>query len=362
MDRIAHCAGSPAMERGLPDLPVEEVAESGTAIHGAMETGDDEGLGMTEKEIAARMRDIELREFTNWAAGYHLAKEPVCVREERFWIRNRQTLDPIASARPDVCYISAPYALVINYKSGFKNPTPSERSWQSRTEVIALWHEHPELTTITGAFLASRLSSKYDATEYQQEDLQRVEREIRHIIWRSEQPDAPRVPGPWCRYCKARGLCRENAVYSLVATHGMAVVTGSKKTRGEETLAIAQAVARMTPQEMGFVYSRQSTVDAVYAAIKARLLELPENELAAAGYEKQKGNTYYPVDDPAVAFVDLGEVLSSADRAQCIKVVIGTAEDLLAARQGITKKEAKERIISLLGLQPKLGNPKLKPL
>jgi hypothetical protein len=373
MDRCAHCPGSWQAERGIGELPTaDQSQQDGVDIHEALETGDDEDLGLTQKQIAEKLRSMEAREVDNWRAAFNIEGPITTVVEGgengRFWIRN-QTLDLISSARPDKVHICAPHAFVINWKTGFKRPTPSELSWQSRTEVVATWHELGGevglIKHIRGAFLSSRISSHFDATDYHMENIRRVEREIQHVVWRTQQKDAPRVPGPWCRYCRAQGVCKENATYAMLpAGNQPMTVPGRGGALKADELAVALYVGKMTPREMGFVYQRQSVVDSVFKALKARLLQLPEDQLAQAGYKKVAGNRNKEITDAPTAFSRLSAILTDEERWQCVRIVRGAVTDSVADRLGITKKEAEERVLAAMGdvVVDKPGNPKLKPL
>jgi hypothetical protein len=363
IDRLAHCPGSRQAEAGLPELDTKDFTVDGSIIHFAMESGETEELTLTQADIAAKLKEIEVRETKNWAAFFNLETWDT-FREDRLWIRNRVTLDPVASAKPDYWTIAGEFAICIDWKTGYKRTTPSERNWQIKTQVVALWHTYPQLKSIRGAIAASRLWTSFDSVDYTLEDLERAEREIRQVLWNAEQPGAARVPGDHCRYCRAQGTCRENAVYALVVSANVPALTGNRKTKGEESLAIVQAVQRMTPAEMGFVFKRKSTIEAIYEAVEGRLKALPEADLEQAGYKLVDGNKNYPIADELVPvmFKKLGDLLSPEERIQCIKLVRGRAEELLASKEGISKEAAKDKIINHLGLEMVQGNKKLKAL
>lgn len=366
MDRLYHCPGSRAAQLGLPELPPKQVTTDGTEIHGALETGDHEDLEVDAKEIAANITRVEEAEVAKWAEDFGV-RHWECHREggeqQRYWIRNRVTLEPIASARPDVLFVSkspdlSAAALVINYKTGYKDQAPSERNWQTKTEVISSWHEYAHVERFRGAILASRLSTKFDYADYELDDLKRVESELRHIVWRSEQPDAPRVPGPHCTYCRAQGFCKEAAAYSLIPHVDVPV------TKKKDEFNIVQAVQAMTPAELGFMYQRKPTVESIYEQIENRLKNLPAAELAKAGYKLVDGITTYPIPAESVidCFTKLSPLLTDEERVRCINIVRGRADAIVAEKKGISKESAKALVIETLGLAPKEGNKRLKAL
>lgn len=378
MDMFYHCPGARNAQVGLPELPSADVTESGTAIHEARATDDHEDLQMTEREIADKLKDMEKRAFDNWMNDFglfypieHGMTKTSVTREERLWIRNRVTLELIASAKPDVWFTNQDHALIIDYKTGFAKTTPSERNWQSRTQVIALWQNFPHLKVIRGAIMASRLSSNFDPTDYHLEDLDRVERELKAVIWRTEQPDAPRVPGTHCRYCRASGECREKAVYDQIASSQLPIVSG----KGDQ-LAILEAVNRLTPAEMAFLYRRKSSLELAYDAMEHRMKALPEDQLKAIGYKLAPGNKNREIVDVSTAFARLrplltwstldefGKTTSGDDRLAGLKLVIGKMAEALADRTKVSLEHAKNQIYEALDdtVREKIGNPRLKAL
>lgn len=353
MDRRDHCPGSLVAERGAPYLEEEDTATSGTRIHHALETGDDSELDMSEEEIKANLDRLEKNAVAKWREDFNISKEPRVVREQRHWIRNAE-LDLIASARPDVEYHAQDHALVINYKTGYKDPTPTEINWQVRTEAVAVHSDNPNLVHVRAAIAASRLASRFDYCDFDARSLGLGQREIEFVVWRSNKPGAPRVPGTWCRYCKARSDCREAAGYSLLPTVGM-------PDKSDE-LALLQAVSRLTPQHLSYLYCRKSTIAAILDAVEQRLKSLPEEELRLAGYEIAPGNTYRDITDTVGAFNALGAILSDESRMSCIKLVEGRAIEAVMANEKITKKAATEKVRSTIAAfqTQRAGKPKLK--
>lgn len=361
-DRLVRCPGSWQAEQGLPELPTQQVTQDGDDIHAAVETGDDSDLGLTQKEIVAKLREMEEREVANFADHYNLAGPAKVIREERFWIRDWITLERVASARPDVIHLfPGGYTFVGNFKTGFADLTPSELNWQCRLEVLAVWHgilDHATtVKVIRGALLSSRLSTTFDSTDYNLDDLITLENAIRTTLWRAKHLHSERVPGRHCRYCKAQGVCREAATYSLV-------VASQVPQLDKPELAAVEAVSRMTPAELAFVFKRKTTIEAIFKSVTERLKSLPKDDLAAVGYQLAPGVNGIEVTDFAGAFQALGNLLSPEERVQCAKLLLGRAEELIAAKNATSKKAAKEQLRTTLAewTIPKIGNPRLKPV
>lgn len=364
IDRIIHCPGSVIAERGLSDEKKLAVTQSGTDIHESMKTGDEETLGKTEREIKEDLLKMEEYSKNKWIDDGYVPEgiTRVIADDSRQWIRNNK-LEPLVSAQPDKVYFSRTSMLGLNWKTGFNDPTPSELSWQCRTEVVVTWFNNPQIEHARWGIAASRLTSKLDTTDYDRNDYERFNREILHALWRAEQPDAPRVPGTHCRYCKAKSLCREYAVYNMIIASRVPITVGKP-----DDMAIIQAIHNLTPAELGFFYARKSSVEVAYDAAKERLLSMPEEDLKSAGFEKHQGSNLSKITNAALAFQRLASILTPEERVQCISIVRGRAVELysehVVSGKHPTQKVAKQAVDEALGdvLEFREGAPKLKPI
>jgi hypothetical protein len=362
IDRRWHCAGSESAERDLPELKVEEVTETGNRIHESLYSGEDEELELSEREIKNRIVELENFAVAEWKEFFGIVEIKHTIRETRCWIRDEK-LNQIASAQPDVFYIGIssggiPYALVINYKTGFAKQTPSERNWQCRTEVLAVKSEYPEVQHVRGGIIASRLYSKLDTTDYTIDDINKTAREIQMIIWRSQQPDAPRVPGPHCRWCKARGICTESATMAMVTAKGL------EMRRMANSMDVANFISKLDPADLKVMVDRSSLITEILEAAKQRLKGLSEETLALIGLKLVPGMNLKPITNTKVAYERLEAVLGKEAMMDVISVARGKAADILCEQQQIPLKAAKEQVDVILGdaITPKEGSKKLKPL
>lgn len=361
IDRRHHCPGSNAAEKDLPDLKVEEVTDTGTRIHESLHTGDEDELELSEREIKDRIKNLEAIAVESWVDYFHIVKHDT-VRETRFWIRDEK-LNQIASAQPDVVYIGTDaagnlFGLVLNYKTGFAEQTPSERNWQCRTEVLAVKNEYPPMQQIRGGVIASRLYSKLDTTDYSPSDIANAMRDLQFLLWRAEQADAPRVPGAHCRWCKARGLCPESATMALVVSKG--VEFGSLKN----SLDVAALIKTLTPSQLKFIYERRSLANEIIESSVQRLKTLPQEQLMLIGLKLDNGASLKPITNTKLAYERLEQVLGKPAMMEVISVARGKAAEVLCEQQQITLKAAKEKVDAILGdaITPKEGAKRLKPL
>jgi CRISPR/Cas system-associated exonuclease Cas4 (RecB family) len=363
MYMLSACPGSAKAQEGLPELPAQKVTEDGNLIHDALHKGDDSELELTQREIAAKLKQMEQSAFEEWKVEHESeigGGKILEVRETRFWVRNPRTLELIASAKPDVVYVYGfSCALVIDYKSGFADTMPAERNWQLHCQALAIRQEY-RVHKVRAAIAHKRLSSKFDSVDYDVESLARIEREILHMVWRSQQPDAPRVPGSWCRYCRFQGLCPELAAYSLMASAKVPVLANGKP----DQLAVLDAVNRLTPKQLALVHERETIATFFFECVEAQMKRLPKDVLAAVGYQLKPGNNLKEIVDAAQAFARLGALLTDVERFQCIDLYRGRAAKFVAERANISEKEAQKLVDEALGdaVKEKRGNERLRPL
>jgi Protein of unknown function (DUF2800) len=341
MERFIACAGSHEAQRGLPPLPEQKVTSQGTGIHGAMETGDATHLEEDEQEIAVRLERLELKAVADWAEanGFdeHDRSRLARKAEVRNWIRDRKTLEPIASAKKDVYYVVREFALILDFKSGFKDATPSERNWQLLTQAVALWHEHPEITDFTVGIAASRLRSSLDRSHYGVEELRYAEFQINAALWRSKQANAPRSPGSWCQYCRANGVCPTAGAYSLLELQRLPA----------GPLEIATAIQQMDANQMKDVWKRSKIADFIFEAVKNRLERMPVEVLASVGLGLKEGANLRKITDVSAARAKLGLILTPAEIDACSSLALGKLAT--AAKKGsLSSKQASQLVDATL--------------
>ncbi len=335
MERFVNCAGSHEAERGMPPLPKQLTTDQGTAIHEAAASGDDSALDEEELPIAERLARLEQQAVRDWGNAHGDAVTFFeRTAERRLWIRDRKTMDLIASAQLDVYYIAGPYALVIDMKTGYKKTTPSERNWQLLTQAIALWHEYPQLAEFRVAIAASRLSSKLDLAVYDAFELATAENAIHAAIWRSKQPNPPRNPGTWCDYCRARANCAAYASWSSVALHSV--------RHDGSPLGILEAVQSLSSAQCADIYRRVPMAKALFGHIEARLATLPDEELAKIGLVRKPGANVRCITDAGKAREKLLTLLAAPILDGCTSIGLGAVQKALAQAHSLKPKEARK--------------------
>lgn len=364
--RIVHCAGSVAAEALCPGDEQTEVALQGTVIHLALETGKEEGLEVNAGDVVQNLKKIEIDAIEAWQKEFGI-EDYKLIREERFWIRDAN-LDMVMSAKPDATAIGKgrdgrTYALVLDFKSGFLDTEPATQNWQVKTQAVAVRHEFPDVDVIRAAIIQHRFGSKYDPVDFEWADIDQTWAELKFYLHLSKQPDAPRVPGSWCRYCRARGACPQAGAVALLPQVAIPA--------NEEEDAVAM-VALLNVHQLESIRSRKPLIVAILDAVNDRMKQLPAEELALVGLQLVPSNPTRTLPNvQAVYELLVREKLLDDDaefRALC-KIGVGDLEELIVPRVQkkfnlSTIKDSKVEAGKLLApvVVPSPRSPTLKPI
>lgn len=184
------------------------VSESGDKIHSALETGDDDDLSHAETVSLESIQE-KIDNIKEMAGVPDDAEE---VKEVRLWLRDG--LKKIASGKADITYRWGSLSLIIDAKSGWKEVTPSPENLQLRGLVALELANNPDCDTVMTA-IAPAVGKPHDLVVYHRETTGVLAiAEWKEHIKRTEEPDAPRIPGDHCDYCPAKLHC--DAVKAIV--------------------------------------------------------------------------------------------------------------------------------------------------
>lgn len=298
MEREINCPGWRPLAATCPKPVQNPLAAAGTRMHAAYETEEVEGLAMDEKSITQRLLHMTDNCLKDWLMELPGDAKPTEYRERRFWVRNPATLEQIASAQLDRCWVCGDRALILDAKTGYNEVTPSERNWQIRTQALALFHEFPNLGQIRAGIVASRLADKLDVSNYDQNALRAIQSEIIQADWRAKQPDAARHAGTWCDYCPAKAYCREAATYGNLVTY---------EFQGLDMPALLGRIQQLTPKGLAAIHEKASIIAKILDAVKDRMKGLDTELLASLGYVLKKGATQTKVGNTRMALKLLTE-------------------------------------------------------
>lgn len=280
MDTVAHCPGCLQAEADYSEEEPDEQEDyttDGDMIHAALETEDFSELTETQEEIAERCKNMIEIARRDWAQINGFKDEDIAVhKEERFWLTSGD--EDVVSAQVDIAFVCGTKALVIDAKTGYAEVTPSHRNRQIRTQAVCLFCEMPFLTEITGAIAAFRFRERFSSTTYDRKKLVMATKEVNFLLWRANDPDAERVPGPWCGYCKAKGNCAECSTRAMLPTVLLRDVVG-KPTEDD----IRAAIHQLTPEQLVYLHRRGSLAVKLFTAVRNRIRNLDEPTLTRIG-------------------------------------------------------------------------------
>jgi len=347
MDRLAHCAGSWLAEMQFSQEEKTEASKDGDDIHEALSQDDFENLGEDNQEIALRLKQMVAAAKTHWVTHYGLnipTNEVKEIKETRFWVRDSRR--KLCSAKLDLAFVVEQSALIIDYKTGYLEVTESHKNFQMRTQAVALWQAYPKLTKIRCAIASYRFREQASATDYDSAALLKAEREIRFVVAHADNPDAERVPGEWCRYCKAKANCPQCASFGLLP-----IAVAKPDASDEES--IIKSVTQLGLQDLAFINSKKAIAEKLFDAVNNRLRNMTTEELASVGLRLSPTERWKPsnVDGIFQTMVEEG-LLSKVEFKACMNVVLGRIQELALPRlmaKGIkTKKEAGVKLKELL--------------
>jgi hypothetical protein len=333
------CAGKKKLCATLPPealtQPEDPSATSGTRVHRAFETGNTLELSEEEAEVYNQGLKFLDQLVQQWMRDRNLSDCEELSREERYWYRHPETMEPLTSAKLDRQYISGEDAMVIDAKTGWvKNLVPSPRSTQLRVQAVCFWKEFPQVKRIRVAHCKARLKvGTNDYADYTTFDLENADRHILFHLWQSEQEDAPFTPGPHCNYCPAKAYCRMAGAYSLLPS----VVAEN----AIQKVDIEAAVARMQPADLKRLWQSKSIVEKILDTVVGRLKGMSEEELASLGLKIGKGRALDRIVDTKGAFDFLSQALLDGDRLWgCMSFSKGDLAKVVRSAKGLSSDKA----------------------
>jgi hypothetical protein len=286
------CEGQPALVATLPPQKEEEeepdeLALRGTRIHLALETGDTSELSDDEAEDYRKMKESEVLIRTRWFlergfdADVLLLPSVKTGKEDRFWMNDPETGQPALSGKLDKYIIVLDEALVIDWKSGAFNKrlTPTQRNFQLRVQAVLLWREFDHIKRVRVAF--AKPNSSTDFTDYSEADLEYSEAQIRHVIWRTQQPGAIRRPGQHCNWCPCKSFCPEAGAYTLLPS----ALVGN----------VLEMVDRLSPADLVAIWERSLVIGKILDAVKTRLKGFSDEQLSLLGLGRTPGRRLDPI-------------------------------------------------------------------
>jgi hypothetical protein len=221
------------MQKGLPDIKTKE-SEQGDRLHGYRAHPDWERriLPQEEQDLLRIAERLEKQIF-----------ETIGLQGEYIDAREAEMHDDLISGHPDLIrtYYKPEVAttVIIDDKFGWSPVAPADVNLQLRAYAILA-----TAPTVYVAISQPRLpfADRITIAKYDENAKAFARVQIEKILQRTEDPDAPLVPGEeQCRYCRARSICpalREAVTQEMVPFEELAMREEFSKPK---MLAIVEA-------------------------------------------------------------------------------------------------------------------------
>jgi hypothetical protein len=376
-ERWINCPGSFLMEKKFPEEQAQEWTNQGTDIAEAMETGDtnhlfskyDEAVADELATIAEQLQAMELKALDEWKTRHGIEATPERWAEIRYWMRDRGGITPIVSAQIDVGYYD-PFTkqiLIIDDKSGFLDPTTAALNFQLLTQMCCI-SEDIELNGATVAIAHARIRARYSEAYYEPEQIISGREMIHNAVIAGNDPHAPRYPGEWCRYCKAKSGCKEAQAWlliDLIVMHAQPCgQCGSHFALLNSKEGIQVATSELGLEHLAAIFKKISIGTKLWDAVKARLKQCSDDELLELGLKRVGTGQTRTITSKEKAKELLLSILSSKEFDDACKVSVGDLEKAVKVATGWPLKQAQGEVNRILDpvIERKDKSPTIKAL
>src|SRR5215475_10443963 len=336
--RYELCAGSFQLEAEARRLGQEAhkrspEADRGDRIHARL-AGEQITLDESEETTATFLRERALEQVERIFG----TKDVPCITERRLWLDydGKKAL----SGRFDVCYFTERLALVIDYKTGWREPDAAEQNAQLKVLAVLVGIALPEVEEI----VVVQVSGPYGVTEarYNLEALSQAYREIIATLRAINDPNAGFSPSiEACRYCPANLICQatKDLILPVARTQYSAMPDGE---RAAKLLDECDLLERHI-EGIRKYYAERMETDPAY--------QVP-------GFAMLPGPQRRAVEDWKRAKARLEEFVDPAELEALANYSIPNVEKLVAKALKLKAKEAGAKLAEILGelLSVKPGN------
>jgi hypothetical protein len=263
---------------------VSGAAQSGTRIHRAW-NGEEAELNDFETQTLDNLRRLEDMVVANWVTPCRLFG-----REMRLWYHER--LIPRFSGAIDVVYISLDErrALILDGKTMTGQVDPAHCNDQLR-ELVALFHyNYPAVTQVDVAILSPNMAQRISQSYYDEYALRMSLELLCKHLQDIEEPNRPRTPGDYCKYCPCVAHCPEALDYA-----NDTLSLGERVVEGRLDLPLGEAGSALVTK----LLVMRPLVERLLATYKQVLLDKPD---ALPGYHLKDGKSVREITDILAAW------------------------------------------------------------
>ena len=316
-ERLALCRAAFMRSKNQPDTSTD-IAQTGTRIHEAVETGNRDGLTPSEERLADECTQLALIVHDECEFDPR-AESTETIKEVRLWLTDNGTR--LMSGKPDLVVIDGDRALVIDYKTGYLETLEASQNLQLRSLAVMVARNH-NVEEVSVAIVQPNIRPGYTVARYDEIDLEIAERQLRKILDDANDENAVANPGEkQCRYCKAKPVCKEaqEASFSVIEAD-------------TTTLDVVRLPALLEKCDLA---------DRVIKAIRDAALDVVRNGGTVDGWEMPEAGQSRSFVSTHAVFNALGDVIPREAFANACDVKINKLETawLDATDADETKKE-----------------------
>jgi hypothetical protein len=321
VDALLLCPAKWRMEKNCGVQTADSaIANRGTAIHLAIESGDIANLNYEDGLEARKLATREQASVDQWLADIGESFIEETRREERFWLASKDGNGRLFSGKPDVVHRAGGNLCVVDYKTGFTEYDPAETNIQLACNAM-LAAKHFGATNVRVVLLQARFATS--EADYDEDALSRMEHRVRGLIQRIAENDGEPIAGEkQCRYCKAFGVCPAVRDFTLDAM-------------SSRTLAVVPSGTEL----------RAFAVIEKLIAERRRLARLALSQgVEIVGWTLGNGRRTVKVTDPSEAFARVSPVIQPETFATACDVSLPKVAELYAKATGLGKGKARENL------------------
>ena len=285
LERLDNCPGSWLASKDLPEES-SDVAESGTRIHKALETGDMTGLSADEEQTAEMCRAQADKVLADWNPDM----EGIAHKEHRLGItriggvvvvNDYTTADLVFTGQADLIVIDGKRGLVLDYKTGRGEVASAEENLQLRgLAVMAAWVWRLDSVRVA---IVQPWAGPASVADYDRQAIDQSRFWLLDVLDRVKLATPNDLnPGAWCHYCKAKAVCPALRSVALEPVEHMALTLPADDATARAAL-FARAM-EMTPQRLTALYRGLKLVGWYAGAIEGAMRKrVEEGEIPGFG-------------------------------------------------------------------------------
>lgn len=325
------CPGSHLAECGQPDTQTDDATE-GEMLHAVMESVESTHRAKLTEEQA---KCIEFCRTTRRKLSVELlgAEEVSAYVEERWWLRNPVTLDPVASCRIDWAGFGADAMLILDWKFGRREVASADVNDQLRFAAATAWQEYAQAPIYVGIVSPRAEGERVTVARFTADQCEAARAEMVAGALRAMQPGQPRCPSAGaCHYCRARGTaaCPESIELTTA-------------------LAALPATEIASPERVAELLDKCELAERVIDAIRAGAKTMLQSGVSVPGWRLKAGATVKKVSAQA-AWAKIGQQIGgSAFADACTVSVPKLAAGWKGQHPELSEKAARSAVESMLG-------------